>query len=41
MGHIKTNKQYEVMMLENFVSIGLTTMCGVLALYTFMRTMEN
>ena len=41
MGHIKTNKQYEVMMLENFVSIGLTTICGALALYTFIRTMDN
>jgi len=28
-------------MLENFVSIGLTTMCGILAIYTFSKTMEK
>jgi len=28
-------------MLENIVSIGLTTLCGILALYTFSKSMEN
>jgi hypothetical protein len=29
------------MMLENFVSIGLTIICGVLALYSFIRSQSN
>jgi len=28
-------------MLENFVSIGLTTLCGVLAVYTLIRSQDN
>jgi len=40
LGHITTNK-YEVKMLENLVSIGLTSICGVLALYSFIRSQSN
>jgi len=29
---------YEGWMLENIISIGLTIMCGVLALYSFIRS---
>jgi len=40
LGHITTN-YYEVEMLENLVSVGLTTLCGIIALFWFIRSMSN
>ena len=30
-----------IKMIENIVSIGLTTICGVLSMYWFYRSMSN
>jgi len=30
-----------IKMMENFVSIGLTTLCGVIAIYSFIRSQSN
>ena len=30
-----------IKMIENIVSIGLTTICGVMAMYWFYRSMSN
>jgi hypothetical protein len=30
-----------IKMMENIVSIGLTTICGVMAIYSFIRSQSN
>jgi len=30
-----------IKMIENLLSIGLTTMCGVMAIYSFIRSQSN
>ncbi len=30
-----------IKMIENIVSIGLTTICGVMAIYSFIRSQSN
>ena len=31
----------DIKMIENILSIGLTTLCGVVAIYSFIRSQQN